>query len=114
MKIYLAVPYAGMENISFIKVNQKAADLISDGHIVFSPISHSHHIALQCDIPSNWEVWINIDRSFIEWCDEVWVYTLNGWKKSKGVKAEIAIAKELGKTIRYIEDNSLWKSRPKP
>jgi len=103
MKIYLAVPYTGMENISFIKANRKAADLILDGHIVFSPISHSHHIALQCDIAGNWETWINLDRSFIEWCDEVWVYRLNGWKKSKGIKAEIDIANELGKPICYID-----------
>lgn len=103
MKIYLALPYTGMENISFIRANRKAADLINDGHIVFSPISHSHHISLQCDIPGNWETWINLNRSFIEWCDEVWIYCLEGWAQSKGISREIKIADELGKPVKYID-----------
>ena len=44
MKIYLAIPYTGIEEESFNIANKVAARLIEDGHIVVSPISHSHSI----------------------------------------------------------------------
>lgn len=102
MKIYLAIPYFGNEKTSFIKANQKAAELMKSGHIVFSPISHSHPIAIQCGLPGDYEFWAEFDYSFLEWCDELWVYCLTGWKQSKGVAAEIKIAKKLNKPIQYI------------
>jgi hypothetical protein len=44
-KIFLSINYTGMEEKSFRIANKYAAKLISEGHIVFSPISHSHPIA---------------------------------------------------------------------
>ncbi|MBX3452499.1 MAG: DUF1937 family protein [Planctomycetaceae bacterium] len=35
-------------------------------------------------------------------CDEVVVLTLDGWRESAGVQAEIRIAGELGKPVRYL------------
>jgi len=108
MKIYLAIPYTGNENSSFIKANRIAAKLMNEGHIVFSPISHSHSIDSQCDLDKKWEFWKKQDESFIEWCDELYVVMLNGWKESVGVNAEMEIAKRLGKPIKYIE----YKTEP--
>lgn len=74
-----------------------------DGHVVFSPITHSHPIAMQCELPGDWEWWERIDRVFIEWADELWVFQLDGWQESEGVQAEIRIAKELGKVVRFVQ-----------
>ena len=103
MKIYLAIPYSGMENISFIKANRAAAKLMLEGNIVFSPISMSHPIASQCDLPGDWEFWKKFDEAFIEWCDELHVVCLEGWGISKGVQAEMKIAKMMGKPIVLIK-----------
>ena len=102
-KIYLAIPYSGNENSSFIKANRAAGKLLMDGNIVFSPISMSHPIASQCDLPGDWAFWKKFDEAFIEWCDEMHVICLDGWEKSKGVCAEMKIATRLEKPIILIK-----------
>ena len=102
MKIYLAIPYTGKENESFRVANLVAGMLMNQGHVVFSPISHSHHIAIQGGLSLGWSFWKKQDESFIGWCDELYVVKLKGFEKSKGVNAEIEIASRLGKPIRYV------------
>jgi hypothetical protein len=104
MKIYLAIPYTGMEELSFNTANRIAGQLMREGHIVFSPISHSHPIAKTCELPAHWDYWREADTSFLSWCDEMRVIGLNGlWQNSKGVKAELEIALKLGKPIKFID-----------
>ena len=103
MKIYLAIPYTGNENESFRMANHIAGALMQKGHIVFSPISHTHPIAIECDLPGGWDYWKKFDEAFISFCDLVYVIALPGYEKSRGVSAEIEIAKQLGKPIKYIE-----------
>jgi len=100
-KIYLAIPYTGQEEYSFQIANHAAGKLMGIGFIVYSPISHTHPIAMECNLPTDWEYWKNIDISFLKWCDVVHVICLHGWKESKGVQAEIKIARVLGKEIIY-------------
>ena len=102
-KLYLAIPYSGQEPYSFQVANSEAGILMRQGFIVYSPISHTHPIAMECGLPTDWEYWKNIDTSFLEWCDEVHVVCIPGWKESKGVQAEIKIAIKLGKKIVYIK-----------
>jgi hypothetical protein len=53
--------------------------------------------------PANgWDFWEWIDRHFLERCDEVVVLTVDGWRESAGVQAEVRIAGELGKPVRYV------------
>lgn len=97
-KIYLAIPYSGMEELSFKIANEVAAKLMNEGYIVFSPISHSHPLAVSHQMPGTWDFWKEFDESFIlGWCDEVWVVVIgeNGYdlcEKSKGINAEVTIA----------------------
>jgi hypothetical protein len=102
-KIYLAVPYSVDPNHGYLLANNKAAELMLQGNVVFSPISHSHPIARQCKLPLDHDFWIQQDLPFIEWCDEVCVLQLPCWGKSKGIKAEIEYATKIGKPIKYIE-----------
>jgi len=107
-KIYLATPYSHdnpeIRKARFKKINRVAAALMREGNLVFSPISHTHPIALAGDLPKGWEFWKEYDRTFIDWCDEVQVFMQEGWKESTGVSAEIEIARELDKPVIFIED----------
>lgn len=107
MKVYLATPYSHSSPVvrrnRFHKINEVAAKLMADGIHVYSPISHTHPIAEAGDLPKGWDFWEKYDRLFIEWCDAVYVYCAEGWKESKGVSAEIQIARELGKPIVFME-----------
>ena len=76
---------------------------MQNGHIVFSPISHSHPISLTMDNSLSHEFWLNQDKSFVEWADEIYVLCLPGWDKSKGINIELGWAKEMGKKIQWLK-----------
>ncbi len=103
--IYLASPYShpdpAVREQRFRAACRAAVALLRAGHLVFSPITHSHPLA-QHGLPGNWQFWERYDREFLERCDEVVVLMLPGWKESVGVQAEIRIAGELGKPVRYL------------
>lgn len=102
-KLYLAIPYTGIEDVSFEVANITAARLMNEGNIVFSPISHSHYIAAEGGLEKGWDYWCTFDIEFIKWCDIVMVVKLDGWDKSKGVLSEIAIAQSMGKPVEFID-----------
>ena len=106
MKIYLAIPYTGVEEESFKLANKIAVEAMKDGHIVYSPVSHNHTIAKEYSLPTDWEYWKETCASFLEWCDELWVVNENMElvSKSIGVQAEIKIATELGKPIFMVNN----------
>ena len=68
--IYLAVPYShadpAVRVARFDAVNKVAAKMMRDGLHVFSPISHTHPIALAGDLPGGWEYWEAYDRALIK------------------------------------------------
>lgn len=106
MKIYLAGPYShpdpAVREERYRALSRAAADLIAMGHIVYSPISHSHAIlacAPEHKLPTSWEYWREADSAFIKWADEVCIVPLPGWRESVGVKAEIDLALQLKKDI---------------
>ena len=104
--IYLASPYSDPDPLvrhrRWTAACKAAATLMRDGEHVFSPIAHTHPIAAW-GLPGKWEYWSAYDRWFIERCDSVYVLKLDGWEQSVGIQAELDIAKQLGKPIRYLE-----------
>lgn len=108
MKSYLASPYTNKDqnivNDRVKKINKAASELMSQGHIVFSPISHSHHMALENDMPTTFEFWQEQNHAFIDWCDSVFVLMLPVWTESKGVADEIEYAIKTGKPVYYISE----------
>lgn len=106
-KIYLACPYSHKEltirQWRFDMINKIAADFMNNGYLVFSPISHTHPIALAGKLPLGWDYWESYDRTFLDWCDELYVAKLDGWDSSVGVTNEIKIAQELKKPIIFID-----------
>jgi len=107
-KIYLASPYyhkdSKIREERFIAVCQKAGELMNQGYFIYSPIAHSHSIAVQCELPKDWSFWQQYDIEYIKWVDEVWVLMLPGWEKSTGIKNEIETAKNMGKPIKFIDE----------
>ena len=107
-KIYLATPYTHTDrkvmNYRFKKINYIAGMLMKKNIAVFSPISHTHPIAVAYGLPKCWEFWKKYDSLFIGWCDELWVYTANGWKESIGVEEEIKLAYKMDKVVRYVDE----------
>jgi hypothetical protein len=104
---YLASPYSHpdpeIRHARFEAVNHAAADLMKQGEIIFSPISHSHIIARDHDLPADWDFWERIDIEFIKKCDALLVLMLPGWKQSKGVQAEIRLARLINIPVKYLE-----------
>jgi len=108
MKLYLCSPYShpnpDVREARFESANKLAAELMQAGHIVFSPISHSHPIAHHipnsaCDC----DFWLRQDRAFMEWCDCVVINTIDGWQESKGVLQEIEWAEKIGKPVIHLD-----------
>jgi hypothetical protein len=105
-KIYLAIPYSRHEERSFKLANEIAAEFLKEGHIVFSPISMSHPIAVYGNLKGDWDTWKRVDFEFIQWCEEVVVVNFDNdvVTNSVGVQGELEYATELGKKISYYYD----------
>jgi len=108
---YLASPYSDpnqdVRAQRFKMACWAAGMLIRQGVVVFSPISHSHPIALEMDHPTDWETWRAQDLAILGRCDHLFILKLEGWQDSVGVKAEIAEAGVLEIPMTYIDIPSL-------
>ena len=109
--IYLASPYSHpdpqVKRERFEAVCRIAADLMNAGEIVFSPIAHTHPIALAGELPGDWQYWERYDREILEMIaaagGRLVVANIDGWHKSKGVMAEVQIAYSLGMPVEYLD-----------
>ncbi len=103
--IYLASPYSDpdpeIRGKRFYEACRYAAEIMRKGLVVFSPIAHTHQIAMAGNLPYEWDYWREVDTAFLERCNLVVVFTLDGWDTSTGVQAEIEIAEELGIPVEY-------------
>ena len=106
--IYLASPYSHPDALvreqRFQNACRAAAELMRICQIVYSPVAHSHSIALH-GVPTEWSYWERADRRLLEISDEVVVLTLDGWRESEGVQREIQIAEELRKPVTFLEES---------
>lgn len=105
--IYLASPYShpdpAVQEQRFNAVCWAAARLMRDGHLIFSPIAHTHPIAQAGGLPGDWEFWRKYDHAMLDVSAELWVLRLDGWEQSQGVKAEIEYMRGRGKPVRFID-----------
>ncbi len=103
--IYLSSPYSHEdEKIRKLRYDiacETTADLLTLGFLVYSPILHSAPLAESYSLPRIWNFWERIDREMLSRCQEVLVVTVDGWRESEGVQAEIEMAKEMGIPVRY-------------
>lgn len=112
---YMASPYSDPDPEvrlkRFHEACKAASELMQLGYLVFSPICHSHSIAVGWGLPLGFDYWEALDRRMIAACDEVVVLTIPGWQESKGIAAELKIAAELGKPV-YSSDDVIVTRKP--
>lgn len=110
--IYLAGPYShddpAVRRELFEALNRKAALLICEGKVVFSPISMTHPVevarmGMDGSNPRDTDYWCDFDEAFMAFCTEIHVLQLDGWERSKGVAREIAYFQDRGRPIIYAE-----------
>jgi len=99
---YLATPYSSpfpdIVRCRFEEACRIAGYLMDRGEVIFCPIAHMHSIAASYDLPR--------DKEFIKLSSKMIVAMMSGWKTSKGVQAEIKMARELGIPVEYMEVES--------
>jgi hypothetical protein len=105
--IYLASPYSNTSSErvydNYRKALEATACLIKNGHIIFSPIVHCHEMAKEFDMPTGIAFWWKHNRAMMEKASEFHILTLDGWKNSKGIRREAALAVKLQLPIRYMD-----------
>ncbi len=115
--IYLASPYSHkdkqIEHDRWSRASAICAQIFATGKFYpYSPIAHSFCLVQEgkkhfdLDLSGSFEIWEAYDHAFMPKCDELWILQIEGWKESKGIKAEILMANELGLPIYYVPDKS--------
>ncbi len=104
---YLATPYskyeAGLE-AAFRLACWNAAKLIQAGVRVYSPIAHTHPVAVHGGIdPYDHGIWLPADAPFMDAACGLIVLTAKGWEESYGIRCEIEAFQKAGKPIHYME-----------
>lgn len=98
--IYLASPYTAPQKVvmteRYMLTVKAMAQLLTAGHMVYSPIVHCHVISTSFGLPTDYEFWLSYNNHFISLCAKMYVLCIPGWKESKGVKAEVYEAKSRG------------------
>jgi len=79
------------EEANFRLCNIRAAELLSRGYNIYSPISHTHPIhcaSAEFLSRSEHELWYHLDNEFIDKTNWSGIILAPGWEKSSGCKAE--------------------------
>jgi len=116
--IYLASPYSdpdpNVQERRFVEVCRAAGRLMAAGHLIFSPIAHTHPIACQGNLPKDYKFWRRYDEEMLQCASEIWILTLPGWRTSSGVAAEAHYAMTHDQPLRLVAPDTLviWPSPP--
>ncbi|MCH9612851.1 MAG: hypothetical protein S4CHLAM102_13510 [Chlamydiia bacterium] len=104
--IYLASPYnhesLKVRHMRLRVVNSVARQLISEGRLVYSPLTHNVPID-NLGERGSWDTWKRHDLNMLCRCDVLLVLRQEGWEKSPGVAGEVEYAEENQKRIVYMD-----------
>jgi hypothetical protein len=108
---YLATPYskypAGIQ-VAFENACQIAARLLTRGIKVYSPIAHTHPIAIHGGLnPYDHSIWLPFDQAIMECCSGLIIAHMEGWETSYGISEEIDFFWKEGKDIYDLEPTTL-------
>ena len=83
-----------------------AGYLMRAGIPVFSPIAHTHGIAMAAGIdPIDHAIWMPLDRPMMDGAALLVVAMMDGWAESKGIGMEIEAFRQAGKSVVYVDPN---------
>ena len=98
--VYICSPLRGDYEKNIQKATEYCKQALSFGVIAFAP--HLYFTQFYNDtIPEQREQGLAIGKEMLGKCDELWVM---GKRISQGMRGEIALAKELGMPVFYIEE----------
>jgi hypothetical protein len=104
--IYLASPYTGetLEEMQerYEKVMEHTAWMLDRSVTVYSPIMHCHNMAMKHALPRSVDFWLYHDKNMIMASHELRILTLDRWRQSVGIKAEIKFARSIGLPITKV------------
>lgn len=112
---YLATPYtkyrAGPEQ-AFIDAAKLAGRLLIAGVNVYSPITHTHPIAVHGNLdPLDHAIWLPFDEAMMIAADVLIVARMDGWSESRGIAHEIQFFEESHKPIFDLDPATLLMVR---
>jgi hypothetical protein len=115
---YLATPYSRYKpNIeaAFKDAAKLAARLLITGLKVYSPICHTHPIAIYGALDAlDHSIWLPFDEAMMAAADILIVAHMTGWEESRGVAHEIKFFEDAGKPIFDLDQVTLNMVRRQP
>lgn len=105
---YLATPYTkfpGGIHVAFSAACEQSAVLIRAGVPTFSPIAHTHPIAMHSTLdPLDLELWLAVDRPMMESAAKGLIMCrLPSWENSTGMEHERAFFAKRGRPVLYMD-----------
>ncbi len=107
---YLASPYSHKDR----KVMDARIDAVHEAAIwcfhrripVFSPILYTTFFE-KVFSAGDTEFWLGFDRPFMVACGGIIILTLPGWLQSNGIKAEVALFREMNKPRIFLDAEAI-------
>ena len=104
---YLATVYSkfpdGIE-AAFVEAARVAARLVKAGLRVYSPIAHTHPIAVHGNMdPMDHPCWLSLDGAFMRAAVGIIVVKMPGWEISVGIDHELKEFDRMGKPCRFLD-----------
>jgi Domain of unknown function (DUF1937) len=103
---YLATPYSKFPSgihCAFVEASIFAARLLALGVKVYSPIAHTHPLAIYGNIdPLDHDIWLPFDAAMMDASEALLIAEMPGWQTSKGIKHEIDYFTDAGKDIHFL------------
>lgn len=115
---YLATPYSkykpGLVK-AFEDAAALAATLLVAGVKVYSPIAHTHPLAIHGHLdPLDHSIWLPFDEAMMNVCDVLIVAHMDGWEESYGIKHEIEFFTKANKPIFDLDPDTMHMKRREP
>lgn len=108
---YLATPYSKYEKglyQAFEDACRISARLLTRGVKVYSPIAHTHPIAMHGGLdPLDHKIWLPFDEAMMRVADALVVAQMDGWRESYGVRHEITYFASECRPIVYLDPDTL-------
>src|SRR5258708_5779201 len=115
---YLATPYSRYPHgiqVAFENACQIAARLLTRGVKVYSPIAHTHPIAIHGGLnPYDHSIWLPFDQALMEYCSGLIIAHMESWETSYGVAFEIKYFSKAGKPIYDLDTTTLAITKRPP
>ena len=112
--IYIASPYNHPDQAVMQKRHDEvcayAGMMISRGWCIFSPIAHNVAVLKASDIKPGWQNWQRFDLDMLERAEQLYVFMLDGWQQSKGVRGEMKFAKSNNIPIQFVSASGSYVS----